>query len=665
MKRVLILTAAVGMLTAGLAWGQPKVESPKGQVIMTWEEFQRITGYDPAKKGGQIVTIPWTQIEELMGTKIENVGGAATVDLPWTEFKALVAWSVTKKGVKDEAPPPAEYIVTSSEFAGSVGEKAATLTRTVKLNILQKKGWKRIPILPGNVAIVSSKLPKDVFLNGRSGVYELLTEAAGEIEAAVTFSVSVSSAGGESRVQVDNVLPCSTLVDLTFEDANVEVNVGGAQSLTKNKVGDVTHHVAALPVGAAVGISWQRAIEKIAAAPTKMYAETRTLVAVSDSSLLCQESVLYSILHTGVRKLQLAVPKGAAVLTVTGNNLEDWKADDAAGVLTVFFKSDVIGPVTLRVTYEVADMAAPRVPVIRAMDVQREKGFVGVVALANVELGAGAVAGASAVDPRNLPSDISAMTNQPILLGFRYVGEKFEIPLTIKKHGEVAVLTTVIDTALYTTMQMNDGQRMTRVSYSVRNSRSQFLRLTMPARAEIWSATVAGDAVSPAKDESGKVMIRIPSSQGQAELTAFPVVLVYVESPEKKPFPASGTLHVDIPHADVPTLHVMVNCYLPAEGKYVTGGWTTKSTFTGPLQVVDDFATTAVDTATRTVNPEATNAAMAQQFQARVEADARAGGRTPIRVSLPVKGKLFKLQKILVMPDEKLFFDVGYSDWKE
>ena len=64
MKRVLILTAAVGLLTAGLAWGQPKVESPKGQVIMTWEEFQRITGYDPAKKGGQIVTIPWSQVEE-------------------------------------------------------------------------------------------------------------------------------------------------------------------------------------------------------------------------------------------------------------------------------------------------------------------------------------------------------------------------------------------------------------------------------------------------------------------------------------------------------------------------------------------------------------------------------------------------------------------------
>ena len=91
----------------------------------------------------------------------------------------------------------------------------------------------------------------------------------------------------------------------------------------------------------------------------------------------------------------------------------------------------------------------------------------------------------------------------------------------------------------------------------------------------------------------------------------------------------------------------MVNCYLPAEGKYTVGGWTPKSSFTGPLQVVEDFATTAIDTRVQTVNAEANNAAMAQQFQNRVEAEARAEGRTPIRVSLPVKGKLFKLQKIL------------------
>jgi hypothetical protein len=48
----------------------------------------------------------------------------------------------------------------------------------------------------------------------------------------------------------------------------------------------------------------------------------------------------------------------------------------------------------------------------------------------------------------------------------------------------------------------------------------------------------------------------------------------------------------------------------------------------------------------------------------RVDQDARAAGAAPIRVQLPVNGKLFRLEKILVLPGDKLFFDLKYSGWK-
>ena len=49
------------------------------------------------------------------------------------------------------------------------------------------------------------------------------------------------------------------------------------------------------------------------------------------------------------------------------------------------------------------------------------------------------------------------MTKQPILLGFRYVGETFGIELTVRKHGEVGVLVTIVDSALATVMQSTTG----------------------------------------------------------------------------------------------------------------------------------------------------------------------------------------------------------------
>jgi len=57
-------------------------------------------------------------------------------------------------------------------------------------------------------------------------------------------------------------------------------------------------------------------------------------------------------------------------------------------------------------------------------------------------------------------------------------------------------------------------------------------------------------------------------------------------------------------------------------------------------------------------------AQMQKRFNQQVDARARATGATPIRVSLPVKGTHFKLQKILALPGDKLWFEVGYSGWK-
>jgi hypothetical protein len=259
------------------------------------------------------------------------------------------------------------------------------------------------------------------------------------------------------------------------------------------------------------------------------------------------------------------------------------------------------------------------------------------------------------------------MTNQPILLGFRYVGEKIEIPLGIRRHGEVSVLATVADSAVFTGMQLSDGRRMTKATYSVRNNRRQFLRLAMPTGTEIWSVSVAGKAATPGKDTEGKVLIPlVRSKSGSSELAAFPVTVVYVHTPgEGKSAPASGKLRVDLPVCEVPVMHVMYNVYLPAEGVY-TKGWGATSTFGGPVQVVPEFASMSTSAGVAIVarKPAKEAAQMQQRFNQRVDARAKAAGATPIRVTLPVKGTHFKLQKILALPGDKLWFEVGYTGWK-
>ncbi|MDP6637473.1 MAG: hypothetical protein QGG42_21450 [Phycisphaerae bacterium] len=669
-RKATILVVICAMV---LVWGgQVGAAAPKaaagdgGQVTLSWDQFVKITGYDPTKKGGQVITVKWAEIEKLLDVKkIDRVGAAATVDLPWTEFRALLEYSV-KKG-KPGSPPPADYVVTSGAYDGVLTEKGAAFTAVIEINILREKGWKRIPVLPATVALRSSKLPEGVHLNVQGSSYELLTEKTGKIPVELVFEVAVTKSGGTNSVTFTRTLPGSSVVKLTVDGDKVDVKVSGAQSLSVNAAQGKTAVAAALPTGKPVQVTWERAIPKAPAAPTKLYAETATLVSVADGLLLCQESVYFNILHTPVRELKLTVPKGASVLTVTGPGLQDWRVDKD-GVLSATLSRETIGSYALQIAYEqaAAAQASAPVPVIRASGVEREKGFVAVVALANVEIEAGKVVGATAIDANRLPGTLTAMTNQPILLGFRYVGKTIDIPLNIRRHGEVSVLATVADSVVFTGMQLSDGRRMTKATYSVRNNRRQFLRMAMPVGTEIWSVSVAGKAATPGKDTEGKVLIPlVRSKSGSSELAAFPVTVVYVHTPgEGKTAPASGTLRVDLPVCEVPVMHVMYNLYLPAEGRY-TKGWGA-SAFSGPVNVVEDFASMSTSAGAAVVarKPSQEAAQMQKRFNKRVDAQARAAGATPIRVSLPVKGTHFKLQKILALPGDKLWFEVGYSGWK-
>lgn len=663
-SRVALLTAGLVVAFAGLAFGGQPARKPmeRGQVILSWEEFIKITGYDPAKGGAQRLAIPWSEVESLLGVKVERVGKAATLDLPWGEFKALLEWSIRRKGGKLDAKPPTDYIIASTEYIGKLADETATFTLKAKINVLQKEGWKRIPILPGTVAVTSATLPDGVFLNAKDNMYELLTEKEGELEVSVEFSVSVEKAAGVNKVSFARVAVGSSVLDLSIARKDVDVKVSGAQSLVSKTAGDATQVVAALPSGTPINISWERALPKVEAAPTKLYAEALTLIAVAEGVLLCQETVQFNILHTAVRELKLKAPKGVSVLAVTGSSVQDWRVSKE-GELVVVLSRETLGALSVSIMYEQAATDSVDAPVIRPTGVEREKGFIGVVAVANVEIAAGDVQGATTIDVRQLPADIAGMTNQPILLGFRYVGDAFTIPLTIKKHGEVGLLLTIVDSALFTAMQLNDGRRITKVVYSVRNNRNQFLRLKMPADAEVWSVEVGGRTVSPGKDEKDNVLIPlIRSARSARELAAFPVEMVYIQTP-KEPLKSSGTIRIELPVSSAPQMHVMCNAYLPKEGKY-TAGWG-RSGFSGPMRIVEEFTALATGPGAEVIrrNAQAQVQQMKTQVDKRVDAQARAAGATPIRVRLPINGEQFKLERILALPDDVLWFEVRYRGW--
>jgi hypothetical protein len=139
------------------------------------------------------------------------------------------------------------------------------------------------------------------------------------------------------------------------------------------------------------------------------------------------------------------------------------------------------------------------------------------------------------------------------------------------------------------------------------------------------------------------------------------VEVVYVEKGEAPP--PSGTLEIKLPRASEPITQLMVNLYLPKEARY-TKGWSNEPAIESPLTVVKAFRQLVGVVGEPGIEAEQAAMAIQQAAQAKADAETAGAGATPIRVNLPIDGQLFRLEKILVL-DEPLFINVGYSGWKK
>jgi len=657
MRRARLVGLALACVVIAAALVASAGEKEESKVVLTWDQFKNITGWDGKVAPGEIL-IPWPEVQKMLDIRLAGMAGAK-VKLSWKDFRALVEWSVARSK-EDKLPPPADYVITKAAYTGSLSKDVATFDVAMEVSVLRTKGWKRVVLLPATVGVNEATLPKDSYLNVRGNMYELLTQATGVLDVKLSFAATVTEDGGMNSVTFERVPSGTCLLDLAIADKKdgVKVTVAGAQAIKPPAGAKGT--VFALPAGNRVAISWEREIKEIKKGPPKLYAQTQTLVAVGDGLVTCREKIVYSIVHAGVRELSLNVPTGVNILDVRCSYLHDWRAEGQT--LKLQLEREVKGIHYVDLTYEKAAAEAGGTvdtPVISTADTERERGFVAVIALANVEISGTPKDGASAVDSSTLPPELLGLTPQPVLLAYRYVGNKFAVPLQITKHEDVKVLVTIVDAATFTVMQTPDGRRITSVVYDVRNNRNQFLRVKMPGDpkdCEIWSVSVSGRSARPAVDKAGMTLIPLIRSTGQ-HLTAFPVEIIYVEKGVKPPAGGKGKIRIDLPKCTQPIMHLMCNLYLPKVGRY--------KSFAGPLKVVEDFKqlrTQALEGRQVRIRRAEKQAA---QIQSAVDEQLRRTARpgvTPIKVNLPTSGTKFKLQKILVL-DEDLWIELDYTHW--
>ena len=583
-------------------------------------------------------------------------GATETESVTMTLDQFLALYEKGRPPPTPEPLPPRDFTLSSARYDGEVittdGEPvSAVFTARVRVEVLKPEGWVRIPVAPTEVALRSAKIGgREATIVPDGAWLTLVTDRRGAFDLELDFAVRVSTHEGRSSLgftlapsgvtTARLAVPSDDLLDFSVTNARLQ----DVREERGQRVVD-----AVLPGTGSLSVTWQRALPDVIeeGVPALMHAELATLATLGDGLLEERTTARWTILQGTVERFRLAVPEGVAVVEVAGTGVRDWRVQDQILTIDLNFQAEGAWSAELlleRLVHEGGE--ALTIPLPEPMDVARSKGWVGVAARGTVELTAGPSSDAAAMDVRLLPSDILAATDAPILLGWKYLGSTATLPVTMTRHEDVAVLVTLLDEAHATTMFTADGRRLTSVRFRVRNNRKQFLRLALPEGAELWSASVASKAVTPARASDGRILVPLlRSSAAGGALADFEVGVVYVESGEA-PVAGRGSFRAALPTADVPITYVAWTVWAPERAKVA------KKSRDGSLRAVDYLSQPFSQQDLGAIHAPASNVAVQRGASGQVAHGGMGEGAAPVAVSVPLEGQPLHFEKLLALGEE-------------
>jgi hypothetical protein len=317
-------------------------------------------------------------------------------------------------------------------------------------------------------------------------------------------------------------------------------------------------------------------------AARRFEAQVDTLASIGEVSLTASASVEVYVKSGRLGGVTLLLPADVNLLSLTGPSLRAHKA--AAGPdglqVEVAFTQDMEGDFRLELEYErllvegkpasatgsTSGESRVEVPTPRVSGAEVVQGRIAVEALSAVEVRPTPSGPLSVLDVAELPQQLVLRTTHPILAAYKYLQAEPEprLTLALTRHRLADVQEASIDRADYRTLFTRDGLQVTTVEFTVRNRRKQFLKLSLPRGASLWSASVGGKPEKPAVSETkdgDEVLVKILNSG-----TAFPVRLVY-----STPGPAFGRLgraRGALPMPDILVTRARWDVYVPSGMSY-------------------------------------------------------------------------------------------------
>jgi hypothetical protein len=309
------------------------------------------------------------------------------------------------------------------------------------------------------------------------------------------------------------------------------------------------------------------------------------------------------------------------------------------------------------------------IPLLRLVGVERETGGLGVDVLGAGEIKEDSVKtqGLLRADATELGEPVSSRQS-PALLAFRTHSGDSQAPrslnITVTRYTQQAVLLANVSEARYRVLFTKDGKSLVEARYAVRNSQRSFVKITLPAGATLWSASLSGEPIRPGAGPDASLLVPLSKVRSGEEAPEFSVEIIYFAPGAG--WTDKGHTKLSLPALDLPVSRTGLQVFYPPQFRLVTetGSFRTED-YADPISsvltsvaeeppvdtesslAVSTFRMTALNppaasrgasvTAPKTDDNKESAQTLVDKFHAN-ERGSRAAGVLPLRLNLPTVG---------------------------
>lgn len=437
---------------------------------------------------------------------------------------------------REPEAPPVDATLTRVDYDLRIDGDLAAGRASLTVDVL-KDGWVRVPI-PAGLLVREAKLDgKLVSLvpgapgKGTNQLCALLSRP-GRAVLQLDIALPVVSTAGEESISLPSTASGVTRASVRLPRQGVDIKLTGGLLAEKSEPGAESKWLAYARGNEPLTFTWKRKTEDHRSTQAlRLRGSLTELTGLGEDTATIVAEVNVEVTQGAAREVHIALPDKVTVNQVSGATVADWEMKD--GQLAVTF----LEPVEQSAKFIVSgETRSPRdgqieIPLLRLLNTERDTGGVAVEVLGAGEINKFKTEGLENADATDLGQIVSSRQSTSLFaFRFRSGDAKTTRSLTVNvaRYTPQAVLMANVAEARYNVLITNEGKQLVQARYAVRNNQRNFLKITLPQGATLWSAELAGKPVRPGQSPDGSVLLPLEKAHAGEDSPEFAVEIVYI-----------------------------------------------------------------------------------------------------------------------------------------